>query len=269
MASLALASDPTASELAELLKYRQTLSTLSSSADLLAFITTLLSFSTPSSPLSHLICTLLLQNPVLCTSLAHRLPLMLTALSYTHQLSPLILAYPPPTPTPSDSRRVCHAVSSALPPTTFATLSAHLLSGPNYFTAHSYSDGFTGTQATPYFSYIIPLTDSAPTTFIAALVKQIYTLCVPCVGAAISRAKFAEVWMHSRPHASGHQFHFDSDNEGLDGPPRHPICSSVLYITDEVGGPTCVTSLKLGSGRVPRRSYLCHPKENSLVCFGE
>lgn len=32
---------------------------------------------------------------------------------------------------------------------------------------------------------------------------------------AVAEARFAEWWAHCRPHGSGHQMHFDSDNEGL------------------------------------------------------
>lgn len=31
---------------------------------------------------------------------------------------------------------------------------------------------------------------------------------------AAAEARFAEWWAHCRPHPSGHQLHFDSDNEG-------------------------------------------------------
>ena len=42
---------------------------------------------------------------------------------------------------------------------------------------------------------------------------------------------------------SGHQLHFDSDETRTQAgqPPSHPLVSCILYITDEVGGPTLVT----------------------------
>ena len=39
---------------------------------------------------------------------------------------------------------------------------------------------------------------------------------------AVKEAKFVEWWAHRRPHSSGHQMHFDSDNEGRGGV-RNPI----------------------------------------------
>lgn len=38
----------------------------------------------------------------------------------------------------------------------------------------------------------------------------------------VKEAKFVEWWAHRRPHSSGHQMHFDSDNEGRGGV-RNPI----------------------------------------------
>ena len=194
----------------------------------------------------------------------------LQTLNYDYQLSPKILNYPSaPTFRSLDSRRVCYCVSDALPPSIFTALKDHLVhASTNYFSEHAYTDGFTGEPATPYFSYVMPLPkirDASSTTFISSLVSQIYSVCLPSVGSKLSTCKHVEFWCHSRPHVSGHQFHFDSDNEGV-GELKHPICTAVVYLTD-VGGPTCVTSLKLNSAQSPRRSFLCYPRENSLVCL--
>lgn len=50
---------------------------------------------------------------------------------------------------------------------------------------------------------------------------------------AIKRATAVEWWAHCRGHSSGHQLHFDSDDEGAGGV-RNPLVSTVLYLT---GGP--------------------------------
>lgn len=42
----------------------------------------------------------------------------------------------------------------------------------------------------------------------------------------VKEAKFVEWWAHRRPHSSGHQMHFDSDNEGRGGV-RNPIVRCV------------------------------------------
>ena len=90
---------------------------------------------------------------------------------------------------------------------------------------------------------------------------------------AAADAAVAEWWVHSRPHSSGHQLHFDSDETGLEGGGRaeHPICSLVLYLGDDrehaaVGGPTLVTDQTLG-GPLATRGWLCHPRCNRLAAF--
>ena len=58
----------------------------------------------------------------------------------------------------------------------------------------------------------------------------------------------AEWWVHTRPHCSGHQLHFDSDETRLhkESTPQHPLVSVVLFINEgSVGGPTLVTNQTL------------------------
>lgn len=54
----------------------------------------------------------------------------------------------------------------------------------------------------------------------------------------------AEWWAHRRPHPSGHQLHFDTDEARLrSGQGLHtPIVSTVTYLSRrrDVGGPTVV-----------------------------
>lgn len=97
---------------------------------------------------------------------------------------------------------------------------------------------------------------------------------------AVRKARYAEWWTHCRQHSSGHQLHFDSDNEGKDtaGKPcvQHPIISTVLYLTPTperntddsavVGGPTLVTTQKLGDN-LADSGWLASPQENRLVMF--
>jgi hypothetical protein len=51
--------------------------------------------------------------------------------------------------------------------------------------------------------------------------------CV-CVHACIQQ----QWWAHCRPHSSGHQLHFDSDDEGR-GSVRNPIISTVLHLSED------------------------------------
>ena len=71
-----------------------------------------------------------------------------------------------------------------------------------------------------------------------------------------------------RPHTSGHQLHFDSDETAIEGGklPQHPIVSSVLFVSGEIGGPTLVTNQKL-NGPLATDGWLVPPKKNRLVTF--
>ena len=71
-----------------------------------------------------------------------------------------------------------------------------------------------------------------------------------------------------RPHSSGHQLHFDSDETAIeDGrPPMHPILSSVLYVSSSTGGPTLVTN-QLLKGTLATEGWLVPPKKNRLATF--
>lgn len=90
-------------------------------------------------------------------------------------------------------------------------------------------------------------------------------------------ARYVELWAHNRPHASGHQLHFDSDDEGRSrqqgGFPNHPICSTVLNVSSHsrVGGPTLVTNQRLRNPETTHlksvRGWLVPSTPSRLVCF--
>lgn len=78
----------------------------------------------------------------------------------------------------------------------------------------------------------------------------------------------AEWWTHSRPHGSGHQLHFDSDETAIESgyEPNHPIMTLIVFLDGSVGGPSLVTNQVLG-GPLATRGWLCHPVENRAVLF--
>lgn len=51
----------------------------------------------------------------------------------------------------------------------------------------------------------------------------------------LEKCSKVEWWCHNREHCNGHQMHFDSDDEGINGI-RHPICSVVLFISADCDG---------------------------------
>lgn len=86
---------------------------------------------------------------------------------------------------------------------------------------------------------------------------------------SLDKAKYCEWWTHNRHHSASHQLHFDSDNEGINGL-RHPLLTVVLYLTDDVGGPTLVTNQKRDEVHLTYHTaggWLCHPKRNRLIAF--
>eukprot|EP00978_Attheya_sp_CCMP212_P014994 scaffold38522_cov50-Attheya_sp.AAC.1 len=155
----------------------------------------------------------------------------------------------------------------------------------DYWTSHHYQVE----PPSPYFSYILPLGQQRPTTesssstttasssslsmgmgMVGELVRQVYEC--PMLRAkfpTLKEARYAEMWAHNRPHATGHQMHFDSDDEGRGGVIRNPIMSTILYITDGLlcGGPSLVTNQTLASSHLANRGWLTFPKQHRLVAF--
>lgn len=84
----------------------------------------------------------------------------------------------------------------------------------------------------------------------------------------MSSVGVAEWWVHSRPHTSGHQLHFDSDETGISEGKQaiHPLVSCVLYLNDHCGGPTLVTDQTL-QGSLASKGWICAPHINRLVAF--
>jgi hypothetical protein len=158
-------------------------------------------------------------------------------------------------------------VDSALPP----SMHAHLLNvfGPtsSFWREHDYHSPQCG-----YFSYLHPLRSSPPElhgkTTLDSIIAHVHKLVCEQFPAARD-AKYAEWWAHCRRHSKGHQLHFDSDNEGetrAGGAPRHPIVSTVLFLT-LAGGPTLITNQYLASDRLADQGWLIHPRENRLAMF--
>ncbi|KAI8809551.1 hypothetical protein BJ742DRAFT_771028 [Cladochytrium replicatum] len=205
--------------------------------------------------------------------------------SFTHTLSRGILHYPAAPsvavhgPFRNDVRFV-QGVENALPDFMLEHMRESFSPGAPFWEEHDY------TSATPYFSYVHPLRDrkkpnaalAFPTfqtrTKLDDIIEYLYNIAADLFPQA-KAARYVEWWAHNRPHCDGHQLHFDSDHEGnaLDasGAPRHPIVSSVLYLSEPVkgsvvGGPTLVTNQRLVDP-LADRGYLVYPKLNRYVVF--
>ena len=83
-------------------------------------------------------------------------------------------------------------------------------------------------------------------------------------------AHYAEWWLHQRPHTTGHQLHYDTDEESLRdgrGQALCPIASTIMYLESEVGGPTVIIDQRVGEGHLGARCSLVGPKVNRLAVF--
>jgi len=136
----------------------------------------------------------------------------------------------------------------------------------SYWTSHEYSIE----PPSPYFSYLIPIRSLESYGFLGHVIDRIFqSPYLRSKFPSLKEATQVEMWAHNRPHASGHQLHFDSDNEGRGGMIRNPLISTVLYITaeDGCGGPSIVTNQTLKDRKLATRGWMCHPKVGRLVAF--
>lgn len=140
----------------------------------------------------------------------------------------------------------------------------------DYWTQHNYAVE----PPSPYFSYVMPVKRSKKhqrrLSFLDSLIQQI----LRCQNLhelfpQLSKASHVELWAHNRPHPSGHQMHFDSDNEGIGGV-RNPIISTILYLSenDDVGGPSLITNQTLQSTSLSNiRGWLAYSRQRRMVAF--
>jgi hypothetical protein len=134
----------------------------------------------------------------------------------------------------------------------------------SYWIDHNYSVE----PPSAYFSYLIPLQnpkqtdmDSGILSFVLRLQKFLEEFY------PVKSATYCEMWAHNRPHATGHQFHFDSDNEGCTKTIRNPICSCVVYLSDDVGGPSVITKQRLTSQNLASVGWMSFPASGRLLVF--
>jgi len=131
----------------------------------------------------------------------------------------------------------------------------------SFWRAHDYFRPTTG-----FFSYVHRLSDAPPENamdVVVERVREIASLAFP----RVESARFAEWWAHARPHSDGHQLHFDSHDEGVGGV-KHPICSAIVYVDGECGGPTLVTNQKdEKSPKLASCGWLLYPQTGRVGVF--
>jgi len=134
----------------------------------------------------------------------------------------------------------------------------------------------------PYFSYVVPLTRSKVSDSnhkvsiddrfgcLGDIILNLYQHLLPLFP-QLSSATMVEFWAHNRPHPTGHQFHFDSDNEGQGRLIKNPIMTAIFYLSgvgsssDDVedsathfaaGGPSIVTNQTLHSRHMATKAVM-------------
>ena len=194
---------------------------------------------------------------------------LLSSLGYIHRLSRNVLRYHIKHPPPFDDRsvlgescRFVRAVDNALPTSKMLdTMRAAFDPYSPFWSEHGYH------LSSPYFSYVHPLEPSSSSqSGLDLIIREIHSVACSLFPSA-QEARFAEWWAHCRPHGSGHQLHFDSDNEGI-GQVRNPIVSSVLYLTAEgLGGQTLCTNQAFSSAQLATRGWFVTPRVGRLAVF--
>jgi methyl-CpG-binding domain protein 4 len=189
---------------------------------------------------------------------------LLRSAGYAVRLSSAVLNYQLEAPLPfSGGKPPCTVIDDAVPEPLLNIFRSAL--GPvdaAYWTQHDYAVE----PPSPYFSYVVPISDVAELGALGKLITAVADAGTSVVGDEIKKARFAEIWAHNRPHGSGHQLHFDSDDEGRGGI-RHPIVSSAFFVQGQIGGPTLVSEQRLGDKELGGCCWLCPPKPNRLIVF--
>ena len=155
----------------------------------------------------------------------------------------------------------------ALPDDMLSRLCTGLSPTSSFWAEHGYDEGDRG-----FFSFYYRLSD-APKNMVECCIQRLReslrgTREVDC-------AVGVEWWAHKRCTSESwlsgcHQLHYDTDEATFDSGSgvrlRHPLASSVLYLSDS-GGPTLVTDKTPGSSGLGTCGTLVWPELNRYVRF--
>jgi hypothetical protein len=113
-----------------------------------------------------------------------------------------------------------------------------------FWSEHQYDFYSNCSRQVGYFSYLYPFREQAASNLIEQVIDIVYQTVIAqlaateeasrggsgrksaCLEALRSEATTAEWWVHSRPHTSGHQFHFDSDETAMYGGEQAQVSSA-------------------------------------------
>jgi hypothetical protein len=226
---------------------------------------------------------------LLCQShRCHQADEILSRLGYKYRLSECVLNYPTSLSLNNSNAQLLKSAVAASPSTylnnphipqiavvdnILPEVMLHQMQqvfAPNslFWKAHHYDALQSLSRTVGYFSYVYPFKERKAMIIEEQVTDWVMQIAIE-QGFDMSSANYAEWWVHSRVHASGHQMHYDSDEKHIarGGKPRHPIFTVVLYLSDEgFGGPTCLTNQKL-NGQRGNCAWLCPTKPNRLMLF--
>ena len=170
-------------------------------------------------------------------------------------------------------RRAAAALDRALPQHYLQHLQLVFAASSPFWREHSYDVLANSSRTAGYFSYLYPLRERQAKCSIEHIIDYLYrTVVTSLFPEAAAGCSVAEWWVHTRPHSSGHQLHFDSDETRTQstGVAAHPLVSLVVYVnecSELVGGPTLITDQTLPSQRLANKGWLCFPKCNRVLAF--
>ena len=148
-------------------------------------------------------------------------------------------------------------MDSAVPSALFSVLNQAFALNSSYWSDHKYATN------SGFFSYLQPL-NRGDNHHMARLASILVGLIRPHFP-AIESAAVAEWWVQHKPHNAGHELHFDSV-QGHSGV-HTPLVSSVLYMSEGVGGCTLVTDQQLEASSCASCGQLVAPRKNRLLFF--
>lgn len=279
--------------LREARKMRATATTLDTLEHVKGVLQTIIEKAKPDSSewmdAGMFLATLLLQQDNLSDKVLQKASQLLDERGFPYRLARAALLPPPDSASSSSSPplHLAQAHDNVLSPSLLHRLTDTFQPSSEFWSFHNYSDGSTsGSPASPYVSYVVPLSSSLPPDKMATdsphlqssplrdtpLLQIIRSIqdCVAQHVPSVLQASAAEWWAHCRPHSSGHQFHFDSDDEGRGGIVRNPIVSCVVYLTDSQsgGGCTLVTTQTSKQNRIlAKEAWQCSSRRNRVLCF--
>lgn len=130
----------------------------------------------------------------------------------------------------------------------------------DYWQSHNYQVE----PPSPYFSYVLPMDQLQDYGTLGEIVKRVQQQ-VAAWKPLVNQCTYVELWAHNRPHVTGHQLHFDSDNEGMDATIRNPLVSTILYLSS--GGPSLFTNQRRSSRRLATQGWYSLAQTGRLVAF--